>query len=55
MHSHSFIDMLANAFMRSAVYHAVGALVRGHSLVVTLAICAAIIGGVWLIKSRRTS
>ncbi|WNL48540.1 hypothetical protein RKE25_23285 (plasmid) [Dyella sp. BiH032] len=54
MRGHSFVDMLINAAARSAVYRAIGALVRGHSVLATLAICAAVVAAAWF-ANRRTS
>lgn len=49
--SHSSItDQVASAVVHSATSHTVGALMRGHSVLVVVLIAAVLIGGVWVFK-----
>lgn len=53
--SHSSIgehigEQVANAVVHSAANHVVGALMRGHGLVLTALIAVALIAGVWIYK-----
>jgi hypothetical protein len=49
--SHSSItDQVTSTLVHSAASHTVGALMRGHSLLVVVLIAAALIGGVWFFK-----
>lgn len=50
MHGHSFVDLIINAVVRSAVYHVVDALVRGHTMAATLVMCAALVAGAWFVS-----
>ncbi|MPQ71446.1 hypothetical protein [Pseudomonas sp. MWU12-2323] len=44
------IEQVANAAVHSATYHVVGALMRGHGLVMIVLIAIAIIAGVWIYR-----
>jgi hypothetical protein len=49
--SHSpIMDQVANAVVHSATSRTVGALMRGHSVLIVVLIAAALIGGVWAFK-----
>ena len=49
--SHSSImDQVASTVVHSAASRTVGALMRGHSLLVVVLIAAVLIGGVWVFK-----
>ena len=46
----SIMDQVANSVVHSAESHTVGALMRGHSVLVVVLIAAVLIGGVWVFK-----
>lgn len=46
----SITDQVASAVVHSATSHTVGALMRGHSVLVIVLIAAALIFGVWVFK-----
>ncbi len=47
---HSFINQIENAFLRSSVYHMVGAMFRGHGLVASIVIGVLILAVVYAAK-----
>ncbi|MGT2457779.1 hypothetical protein ACU4GI_33290 [Cupriavidus basilensis] len=50
-HGHmALADQVAGAVVRSATNHTVGALMRGHGVMVVIAIAIALIVGIWAIK-----
>lgn len=49
-HHESIIDQVTNSLVRSATSHSVGALMRGHSILATIAIAALVIFAVWIFK-----
>jgi len=46
----SIMDQVGSAVVHSATSHTVGALMRGHNVIVVVLIAAALIGGVWVFK-----
>ena len=52
-HGHSFFDMVANAFLHSAVYRMVGAAVKGQSLGTVIGICLVILAVVLAYKTYQ--
>lgn len=50
-HIHTHIgDQVAGAVVRSAAYHTVGALMRGHGVVGVIVIAVLLVGIVWVTK-----